>query len=106
MYVIPAFFCFRRSFFLISFATDKSSASPVSPRKYFSEANLSSLSLPILGYPITDIAISGNVLYRVHVKKGNRWLPWVDGKNYNLHDYENGYAGNGSIIDALEIKRY
>ena len=60
----------------------------------------------ILGYAITDIAISGNVLYRVHVKSANRWLPWVDGKNYNLHDFENGYAGNGSVIDAIEIKRY
>ena len=60
----------------------------------------------ILGYAITDIAILGNVKYRVHVKKDNRWLPWVDGKNYNISDYINGYAGNGSIIDAIEIKEY
>ena len=60
----------------------------------------------ILGYAITDIAISGNVKYRVHVKNGKRWLPWVDGKNYNLNDFYNGYAGNGSVIDAIEIKRY
>ena len=59
-----------------------------------------------LGYPITDIAIKGNVKYRVHVKNKNRWLPWVDGKNYNINDYYNGYAGNGSIVDALEIKEY
>ena len=60
----------------------------------------------ILGYAITDIAISGNVKYRVHIKNANRWLTWVDGKNYNLSDFENGYAGNGSVIDAIEIKRY
>ncbi len=60
----------------------------------------------ILGKEITDVAIKGAVRYRVHVKKGNRWLPWVDGKNYNTSDYYNGYAGNGSVIDAIEIKRY
>ena len=60
----------------------------------------------IIGKPITDVAIQGNVKYRVHIKNANRWLPWVDGKNYNIGDYYNGYAGNGSIIDAIEIKRY
>lgn len=59
----------------------------------------------ILGKPITDIAISGNVKYRVHIKNQKRWLPWVDGKDYNINDYFNGYAGNGSIIDAIEIKK-
>ena len=60
----------------------------------------------IMGRAITDIAIKGNVKYRVHVKSKNRWLPWVDGKDYNINDYENGYAGNGSVIDAIEIKKY
>ena len=60
----------------------------------------------ILGYAITDIAIYGRVKYRVHLKREKRWLPWVDGKNYNVYDYYNGYAGNGSIIDAIEIKEY
>ena len=60
----------------------------------------------ILGYPITDVAIKGNVKYRVHVKDKKRWLPWVDGKNYNINDFDNGYAGNGSVIDAIEIKEY
>lgn len=49
---------------------------------------------------ITDIAIRG-VSYRVHVKDGN-WLAWVSG--YNINDSINGYAGNGKIIDAIEIK--
>lgn len=53
----------------------------------------------IIGKPITAIAIEG-VKYRVHIKNGN-WLPWVDG--YNINDYENGYAGNGMIIDAIQI---
>lgn len=58
----------------------------------------------IIGKPITDVAISGNVKYRVHVKNKKRWLPFVYGSNYNINDYINGYAGNGSIIDAIEIR--
>jgi len=54
----------------------------------------------ILGQPITDVAIS-SATYRVHVKGGN-WLGWVNG--YNINDYKNGYAGNGKIIDAIQIK--
>lgn len=55
----------------------------------------------ILGNPITDVAIEG-ATYRVHNKTKNYWLPWVAG--YNINDKENGYAGNGSIIDAIQIK--
>ena len=58
----------------------------------------------IIGKPITDVAISGSVKYRVHLKSRNKWLPFVYGKNYNIHDKEHGYAGNGSIIDAIEIR--
>lgn len=59
----------------------------------------------ILGQPITDIAIKGNVKYRVHNKTKGYWLDWVDGNNYNINDKENGYAGNGSVIDAVQIVR-
>lgn len=64
----------------------------------------------VRGIPITDIAIKcsvGNIKYRVHVaankKKGiaGRWLPYVSG--YNWKDSNNGYAGNGLPIDAIEI---
>ena len=58
----------------------------------------------ILGKAITDVAIRGNVKYRVHLKSRNKWLPFVYGNNYNIHDKEKGYAGNGSIIDAIEIR--
>ena len=58
----------------------------------------------IIGKAITDVAVSGSVKYRVHVKNKKYWLPWVYGKDYNIHDYKKGYAGNGSIIDAIEIK--
>lgn len=58
----------------------------------------------IIGSPITDVAINANVKYRVHNKLTGKWLDWVDGKNYNVNDKENGYAGNGSIIDAIQIK--
>ena len=52
------------------------------------------------GYFITDIAIE-NATYRVHIKNG-KWLSWVNG--YDINNYKNGYAGNGNIIDALQIK--
>ena len=54
----------------------------------------------IIGQPITDVAIKG-ATYRVHVKGGN-WLSWVSG--YDINDYYHGYAGNGKIIDAIQIK--
>ena len=53
--------------------------------------------------PITDIAIKvdrGSIRYRVHVKGGN-WLSYVTG--YNINDSNNGYAGNGKVIDAVEV---
>lgn len=59
-----------------------------------------------IGKPITDIAIKvsyGSCKYRVHVKNG-KWLPWVTG--YNINDYNNGYAGNGKEIDAIQIYYY
>ena len=54
---------------------------------------------------ITDVMIklsNGTPLkYRVHIKGGN-WLSYVTG--YNKNDHNNGYAGNGKAIDAIEIK--
>lgn len=60
----------------------------------------------IKGKSITDVAIKvskGSVKYRVHIKGGN-WLPYVTG--YNINDHINGYAGNGKVIDAIEIVYY
>ena len=57
----------------------------------------------IKGKAITDIAIkvtSGNIKYRVHVKGGG-WLPYVTG--FDIYDIQNGYAGNGKPIDAIEV---
>lgn len=57
----------------------------------------------IKGIPFTDLSIKvnkGSVRYRVHVM-GKGWLPYVTG--YNLSDHNNGYAGNGSYIDAIEV---
>lgn len=54
------------------------------------------------GQAITDIAIKvnkGKVKYRVHSK--GRWLPWVTG--YNIGDSKNGYAGNGTRIDGVQV---
>ena len=56
------------------------------------------------GAAITDVAIAvskGSVKYRVHIAGGS-WLPWVTG--YNIKDDDNGYAGIGKPIDALQIE--
>lgn len=56
----------------------------------------------IQGAAITDVAVrvsGGTVKYRVH-NKGGSWLPYVTGCNIND---SNGYAGNGQLIDAIEI---
>lgn len=57
----------------------------------------------IKGKAITDVAIKvskGSIKYRVHIKGGS-WLPYVTG--YNTNDSNNGYAGNGKAIDAIEV---
>ena len=57
----------------------------------------------INGKAITDVAIKvskGSVKYRVHIKGGG-WLPYVTG--YDTSDHNNGYAGNGKVIDAIEV---
>lgn len=56
--------------------------------------------------PITDVAIRvdrGSIRYRVHVKGGN-WLPYVTG--YDINNSSTGYAGNGKVIDAVEVYYY
>lgn len=58
-----------------------------------------------IGQKITDIAIKvdkGSIKYRVHTN--GKWLPYVTG--YNTSDYNNGYAGNGTPIDCIEIYYY
>lgn len=60
----------------------------------------------ICGQAITDVAIKvskGSVKYRVHERDG-KWLPYVTG--CNIKDAVNGYAGRGTIIDAVEIIYY
>lgn len=57
----------------------------------------------VQGRKITDIAIKcdvGSVSYRVHVL-GREWLPYVSGCNWN--DGNNGYAGIGKVIDAVQV---
>ncbi len=44
-----------------------------------------------------------NIRYCVHLRKSNRWLPWVTG--YNKNDHNNGYAGIiGMEIDAIRAE--
>lgn len=42
----------------------------------------------------------GHLKYQVHVLGGG-WLPYVDG--YDWKDGNNGYAGNGKVIDAIRM---
>lgn len=52
---------------------------------------------------IIDIAIkvsAGSVKYRVHTTDG-RWHDYVTG--YDINDLQNGYAGNDTEIDAVEV---
>lgn len=53
--------------------------------------------------PITGVAIKvdkSSIQYRVHIMGGD-WLSWVTG--YNIDDYLNGFAGNGQVIDCIQI---
>ena len=62
----------------------------------------------IKGHPIDAFMIrcdssKYSINYRVHLRKKNIWLEWVNG--YNVKDQDNGYAGIiGEPIDALQIK--
>lgn len=63
----------------------------------------------IIGKPIVGLLIKctvGYCRYRVHLKGGN-WLPYVDSRNANWNDSENGWAGDGKTpIDAVEVYYY
>ena len=52
------------------------------------------------GSAIRWLAIKGVGKYRVFTRK-NGWLPYVDG--YNVKDLEDGCAGDGSCILAVEV---
>ena len=52
-----------------------------------------------IGEMVRWIAVKG-ATYRV-CTQASGWLPWVD--QYNVNDLENGCAGDGSPITALEI---
>lgn len=45
-------------------------------------------------------ADQGHLKYQVHILGGG-WLPYVDG--YDWKDSQNGYAGNGKVIDAIRM---
>ena len=56
--------------------------------------------------PIIAFAVKvdkGSIKYRAHIKGGN-WLPYVTG--YDVNNFENGYAGDDRVIDAVEIYYY
>ena len=60
-----------------------------------------SYNKPIDGFMIKSD--TKQLTYRVHLRKTNKWLPWVTG--YNQNDSKNGYAGIlGQEIDAIQIK--
>lgn len=56
--------------------------------------------------PIKAFAVKvskGSVKYRAHSVK-NGWLGWVTG--YNTNDYNNGFAGDYTDIDAIQVYFY
>lgn len=60
----------------------------------------------IYNKPIDAIAIKTNtgkkINYRVHLRRKNKWLPFVSG--YDVNNSNNGYAGIlGQEIDAIQI---
>jgi len=56
---------------------------------------------PIDGFMIKSD--TKGLTYRVHLRRKNKWLPWVTG--YSTSDANNGYAGIiGQEIDAIQIK--
>ena len=54
-----------------------------------------------VGKAIRWIAIKGVGEYRVFTRASG-WLPWVD--EYNVKDLENGCAGDGSVIEGVQVK--
>ena len=59
-----------------------------------------------VGVAITDVAMKvskGSIKYRVHVK-GGAWMSWVTA--YDINDKENGFAGVGEEIDAIQVYYY
>ena len=56
--------------------------------------------------PIIGIAMrvdKGSIKYRVHTKNGE-WLPYIT--NFDINDYQNGFAGNDTEIDCIEVYYY
>lgn len=61
----------------------------------------------IEGKKIKGFAIKvskGRVKYQVHCVGDKDFLPYVDG--YDIHEGENGYAGDNKVIDAIRIYYY
>ena len=61
----------------------------------------------IFGRAIDGIMMKTNLnktlKYRVHLKKSQRWLPWVTG--YDSNDHNNGFAGIlGQEIDGIQVE--
>ena len=61
----------------------------------------------IFGRAIDGIMMKTNLgktlKYRVHLKKNQRWLPWVTG--YDTNDSNNGFAGIlGQEIDGIQVE--
>ena len=68
-------------------------------KKWLAEVSGSSGYSGTYGNSIGYVAISGVKRYRVKTSKG--WLPWVS--KYNVNDLNNGCAGDGSPIIALQV---
>ena len=56
---------------------------------------------------IIDVAIDDpNVAYQVKIKRTQKWLGVIYGKDYDLNNPKTGYAGNGvDVIDEIKVWR-
>ena len=90
----------------VSYKQDKNGNWVYSHSKWLPEVKNRTDYAGLYNKPIDGFMIKSDtkqLKYRVHLRKKNKWLPWVTG--YNTNDSNNGYAGIiGQEIDAIQIK--
>lgn len=90
----------------VSYKQDKNGNWIYSKSKWLPEVKNRSDYAGLYNKPIDAFMIKSDIKqlkYRVHLRRKNKWLPWVTG--YSEKDSNNGYAGIiGQEIDGIQIK--
>ena len=90
----------------VSYKQDKNDNWVYSKSKWLPEVKNRSDYAGLYNKPIDGFMIKSDkkqLKYRVHLRRKNKWLPWVTG--YSEKDSNNGYAGIiGQEIDGIQIK--